>query len=55
VSLGVAEPFAAAAIAAPSLEPTVLTDGDPAIVGSCCRLLVRNDTSEDLAFTVGVF
>lgn len=43
-------PFTAAATVAPSLEPTVLTDGEPAIVGSCC-LVLRNDTSEALGKT----
>ena len=46
-------PFVAAASAAPSLDPTVLTDGEPAIVGSCC-LFDRRETSEDLVGIVGV-
>lgn len=51
-ALGV--PLTLAASATPSLEPTVLTEGEPAIVGSCCLLSGRNDTSEDCLLTVGV-
>ncbi len=53
-SLAFGVPLTVAARVAPSLEPTVLTEGDPAMVGSCCRLSARNDTSEDCLLTVGV-
>jgi hypothetical protein len=47
-------PLTAAASATPSFEPTVLTEGEPAIVGSCCLLSARNDMSDDCLLTVGV-
>lgn len=47
--------LAAAARAAPSFDPTVLTEGEPAIVGSCCRLFVRRDASDDFTNTACVF
>lgn len=55
LSFTVDVPFTEAASATPSLEPTVLTDGEPAMVGSCCLLLARRETSDDFVITVGVF